>query len=347
MFGLTASLTGALVVAASGCSAPTAATAVPPAPPTSMSPTPAATPSTAAKSAVTATPGATPVAAAPTARPAGGIAVTVKVEGPADLAVVKGASPADITRAAVEAIGGIRRFVKAGQTVVVKPNVCTALAPEYGATTNPEIVATLIELCRSAGAAKVKVLDYAWGSNSTGYAVSGIEAAVKQAGGEIVMITPLKWKKTEFPNAKNLKSQEVFEDVLTADVLINVPIAKNHGLSTLTLGMKNLMGVVRSREVYHSAFGRNLTDLATVIRPAFTLVDAVRIMTRNGPGGGSLDYVEKRDTVIASTDIVAVDAYATTLFGFKPDKLESVRQGQADGLGTYDLASLKVSEIKL
>jgi uncharacterized protein (DUF362 family) len=258
---------------------------------------------------------------------------------------VKGASPEAITRAAVDALGGIKRFVKSGQVVVVKPNICTAMAPEYAATTNPEVVATLVTLCKEAGASQVRVLDYAWGSQRTNYQESGIEAAVKSVGGEMVAITPVKWKKTDIAGAKLLKTTEVFDDVLKADVLINVPIAKDHGLSRLTLGMKNLMGVVGNREVFHASLGQYLSDLLLAVKPAFTLVDAVRILTANGPGGGRLEYVKKLDTVVASTDIVAVDAYSTTLFGLEPDALETVRTGAKNGLGNADLASLRIAEV--
>ena len=165
------------------------------------------------------------------------------------------------------------------------------------------------------------------------------------AGGEMIPMTPIKWKKTDFPKAKNLKSQEVFEDVLTADVLINVPIAKDHGMSTLTLGMKNLMGIVSTAG---STTARSAATSAT--SPARSAgFHACRRGSDHDPQRSRRwqpRLLEKRDTVIASTDIVAVDAYATTLFGMKPDALESTRMGQADGLGTFDLASLKIAEIK-
>jgi uncharacterized protein (DUF362 family) len=261
------------------------------------------------------------------------------------MAIVHGASPATITRAAVDAIGGMKRFVKSGQTVVVKPNICTAMAPEYAATTNPEIVATLITMCKEAGASSVKVLDYPWGSIRTNYKESGIEAAVQQAGGEMIAITPVKWKKVEIPNAKLLKSVEVFDDVLRADVLINVPIAKQHSLSRLTLGMKNLMGVVSSREQFHMSLPVYLSDLLTKVKPAFTLMDAVRILTEGGPGGGYLEWVKKLDTVVASTDIIAVDTFSTSFFGLKPEDIEMITFGEKSGLGTTDLAKLKISEV--
>ncbi|MCL4554664.1 MAG: DUF362 domain-containing protein [Actinobacteria bacterium] len=270
---------------------------------------------------------------------------TIKASGRADLAVIRGTSPADLTRAAIEAIGGIGRFVPNGSNVVVKPNICVSSTPEYAATTNPEVVETIVRLCKEASARSVKVLDYGFAGQRTSYAQSGIEAAVKRAGGEMVPITPLKWKKVANPNAKEAKSLEIYEDVLAADVLINVPIAKHHNLAGLTLGMKNLMGTVQYREPFHGSLGQRLVDLHLLVKPAFTLVDAVRILTRNGPQGGNLADVKRMDTVIASTDIVAVDAFASTLFGLKPDELETVRAGQKNGLGTYNLASLKIAEV--
>jgi len=303
----------------------------------SASPVPAA-PTVAATQPALASPPVSP--AAPTARP-----TFASVSGAADMAVVHGSSPATITRAAVDAIGGMKRFVKSGQVVVVKPNICTAMAPEYAATTNPEVVATLVAMCKEAGASQVKVLDYAWGSQRTNYQQSGIEAAVQKAGGEMVAITPVKWKKVEIPSAKLLKSVEVFDDVLKADVVINVPIAKDHGLSRLTLGMKNMMGIVSSREQFHMSLGQYLSDLLLQVKPAFTLVDAVRILTQNGPGGGRLEYVKQLDTVVASTDILAVDAYSTSFFDLKPEDIETIRTGAKNGVGTTDLTKLKIAEV--
>lgn len=366
MASVGASSAGLLALAVVGCqssppattaaAAPTAAPAAKPTEPTATAATTKATerpkqpgpppstptPAPAVPSATTAstpTPASAPQPAAAATSPA-------KVSGVADLAVVKGANPIDITRAAVEAIGGIGRFVSKGSTVVVKPNICNAIGPEYAVNTNPEVVGALVALCKEAGASKVKVLDYGWGGQRTAYSASGIEAAVQKAGGEMVPITPIKWKATPLPKAKVLRTQEVYEDVLSADVLINVPIAKDHGLSRLTLAMKNLMGTVRYREPYHGALGQSLSDLATVVKPTFTLLDAVRILTRNGPGGGSLDYVKRLDTVVASTDMVAIDAYSASFFDVKPDSLETVRTGQANGLGTSDLSKLKIAEVK-
>jgi uncharacterized protein (DUF362 family) len=346
------SLAGAgLLVAATGCApAPAPSPTSAPAKPTAGA---APTPTTATKSAMTTAPVPTGSPTVPTSATASPVAsgatpsAPAKVSGQADLAVVKGASAADITRAAVDAIGGMARFVKSGQTVMLKPNMCTAMPPEYAATTNPEVVATLVAMCKEAGAARVKVFDYPWGS-PTAYTASGIDAAVKAAGGEMIPITPLKWKKTDLPKAVLQKSQELYEDVLTADVLINVPIAKDHGMATLTLGMKNLMGVIQYREIIHSNFPVMLTDLAGFLKPALTVVDAVRILLRNGPTGGSLDDVQQLNTVIASADIVAADAYATTLFGMDALRdIPYIKYAAEHGLGRADLKALDIKEISV
>ncbi len=336
----------ALLVAA-GCQpaprpAPTATPAPPKAPPSPVAtaasprPSPTAAPAVPTSASPTAAPRPTAASAAPTASPAGA----------ADLAVARGTSPAAITRAAIEAIGGIGRFVPKGSAVVVKPNVCTAAAPEYAVCTNPEVVETVVRMCVEAGASKVKVFDYGWGTAyNVAYARSGIEDAVKRGGGELVPISPVKWKKVDNPGGKLIKQLSIFEDALAADIIVNVPIAKQHGDTGLTLAMKNMMGVVQSRQPFHQGIPQALCDLALVVKPTLSVVDAVRILTRNGPGGGSLDDVKQLDTVLASADMVALDAYASTLFGFKPDYLETVKAGEKSGLGTADLSKLKIAEV--
>ena len=344
------------LVACQGQPAPTATSAPTPLPPPSPA-SPAVPPAAKPSADVATRPAPTqPATAAPTtsvpatsaptpspeAKPAG---VAAKVEGIADIAVVRGQNRADIVRTAIDAMGGIGRFVKPGQKVVVKPNICISSAPEYAATTNPEVVAAVVRLCKEAGAGSVKVLDYGFGGQRTSYQTSGIEDAIKLVGGEMVPITPVKWKPTPVPTGKRLKTVAIFDDVLTADVIISVPIAKHHNLARLTLGMKNMLGVIQAREQLHYELGQQLSDLLTVVKPSLTIIDAVRILTRNGPQGGNLADVKQLDTVIASTDIVAIDAFASTLFGLETDALATVRAGHENGLGQMDLSKLKVVQV--
>ena len=172
------------------------------------------------------------------------------------LAVAKGANadPREITRRAIAALGGIERFVKKGNDVIIKPNVCTAYYPfEYAATTNPEVVAAIVQLCLEAGAKRVRVMDFPFGGTAqASYDKSGIGAAVKAAGGAMETMSNMKYRDVQIPQGKRLKQWKVYGDIQDADVVINVPIAKDHSGATLTLGMKNLMGVVLDRNGMHS-----------------------------------------------------------------------------------------------
>ena len=274
-------------------------------------------------------------------------AATVTQPNLPDVAVIRGPAPEDLVRRAVAALGGMERFVARGANVVVKPNICVAYhGYEYAATTNPWVVSTLVKMCFEAGASRVQVMDYPFGgTQQAAYTISGIKKQVEAVGGEMVQMPLFKFVTTAIPNAIHLKQANIFEDVLKADVVINVPIAKVHDLSRLTLGMKNLMGVVRDRPVLHSHISQNLADLTSLVRPKLTVVDAVRVMVSNGPTGGSLDDVKKLDTVIASPDIVAADSYAATLFGLRPNDLGYIVAGTEMGLGRSDLQNLRIEEI--
>jgi uncharacterized protein (DUF362 family) len=117
------------------------------------------------------------------------------------------------------------------------------------------------------------------------------------------VMTPVKFVKYAIPDGRDIKEWEVYRDVLEADILINVPIAKHHSLARLSLGGKNLLGVVSAANRMHRNLGQRIADLATLVRPSLTLVDAVRILTKHGPTGGSLDDVQQTDTIIASHDL--------------------------------------------
>jgi uncharacterized protein (DUF362 family) len=265
-----------------------------------------------------------------------------------DLAVARGGDdPAVLVERALAALGGMTRFVPTGARVLIKPNICVAYHTyEYAATTNPWVVGALVRLALGAGASRVRVLDYPFGgSPDEAYARSGIQEQVEAAGGEMVAVSRMQFLPTDIPQGLDLRSAEIHEQALQSDVLIDVPIAKNHGLAILTLGMKNLMGLILDRQAIHRNIGQRLADLTSLIRPSLTVIDAVRILTANGPTGGNLDDVLKLDTVIASPDIVAADAYASTLFGLRPSDLAYVAAGEAMGLGRSDLASLRIEEI--
>jgi uncharacterized protein (DUF362 family) len=282
-----------------------------------------------------------------TAQPTGRRQSSAPTGDQAYLAVARGGDAMAITQAAIAALGGIERFVRSGDDVIIKPNICVDYhPPEYAATTNPTVVATLVTLCLGAGARRVRVMDTPFGGTpESAYAVSGIEEAVRSAGGETEVMSPVKFTKTAIPDGQDITEWEVYQDVIEADVLINVPIAKHHSLARLSLGGKNLLGVILKPNQMHRNLGQRVADLASLVRPTLTVVDAARILTAHGPTGGSLNDVQQTDTVIASHDMVAADAWAATLFGLTGADISYVQAAAEMGLGTMDLDSVEVQEV--
>jgi uncharacterized protein (DUF362 family) len=264
-----------------------------------------------------------------------------------DLVVARGGEPEELVQRALSALGGLQSFVPKGARVIIKPNICTSYHTyEFAATTNPWVVGALVRAAFEAGAKSVDVIDDPFGGSAEdAYKNSGIAEQVESAGGKMIFPTRLKYVTTDIPAGLDLKSWDIYQDILEADVLINVPIAKHHGLARLTLGMKNLMGVILERPAIHRNFGQRLADLASRIQPTLTVVDAVRILTANGPTGGDLNDVKKLDTLIVSPDFVAADSYAATLFGYQPEEIAYIKSAAAMGLGRSDLKQVRLAEI--
>ena len=264
-------------------------------------------------------------------------------EGPT-MSVVKGLDPAATTRAAIAALGGMGRFVARGDVVIVKPNIGWDRTPEQAANTHPAVVASLVALALEAGAKKVKVFDNTCNTNRRCYERSGIAEAARSSGADVFFMDERKYRRVDIKGEK-LREWPVYEDALEADRIINVPVAKHHTLARLTLSMKNLMGLIGGgRNLLHQKLDVNVVDLTAYFRPTLTVLDAVRILMRNGPQGGNPKDVEVRNTVAASIDPVAIDAYGATLFGMKGDDLGFVREANARGLGEKDLSRVKIIE---
>lgn len=262
-----------------------------------------------------------------------------------DLAVFRGDLPGANVRAAVAQLGGMERFVKRDAKVVVKPNVLTGKPPEYAVNTNPLVVAEIVRMCLEAGAAQVTVLDYPTTSPRAAFQNSGLQQAVEESGGTLKYLSNRNFERVDIPEGVALTSWPLVTDALEADTLINVPIGKTHGMAGLTLSMKNLMGIMGDpRGQIHIDFPRKITDLNTLVKPHLVILDAYRVMVRNGPSGGRLKDIELRKTCVAGTSQVAVDAYGCTIMGWKPTDLPSLVEVHARGLGEIDLAKYSIFE---
>ncbi len=265
-----------------------------------------------------------------------------------DLAVVTDGGPAAMTRKAMELLGGMKRFVSKDDIVVVKPNIGWDRSPEQAANTNPEVVAEVIKMCLEAGAKKVRVFDRSCNTATRCYEHSGIQKAASDAGAEVSYMVDTGFSNIKLPEAEVLKNWPLYKPALEADVLIDVPIAKVHGATYLTMGIKNLMGIMGGdRGRVHWSIDDKLADLANFVRPHLTILDAYRILLRNGPQGGSLKDVELRKTIVAGPQIATVDAYGATLFGIKPQELAHVVKSSEFGLGEIDLDKVNIKKMSL
>jgi uncharacterized protein (DUF362 family) len=262
------------------------------------------------------------------------------------LVVARGGSPAAMVRTAITAAGGIERFVRHGETVLVKPNMAWDRSPEQGANTNPEVVAEVVRLCRGAGAARVIVSDNPVHDAARTAERSGIAQAVARAGGELVLPAGCGFEWTPLGGSL-LASWEVLAVLFAADRVVNVPVVKHHALSRLTCGIKNHMGLIGgSRGRLHQEIHAGIVDLAAAFRPTLTVVDATRVMMRNGPTGGRLDDVRIGDAVAAGTDPVACDAWAARQLGLDPSEVAHVVQAEGRGLGHVSAGAGAVVEVR-
>jgi len=259
-----------------------------------------------------------------------------------EMVVAQGTSPSANVRQAIEGIGGMSRFVSSADTVVIKPNIAWDRSAEEAATTNPDVVAELVRLCRAAGARSVIVTDVSCNDAESCFERSGIADAARAAGAEVVL------PRTRFFHQVDLKGGTlgvwpVLEPFLDATRVINVPIAKHHSLTGVTLGMKNWYGIIGgNRSRLHQRIHESIVDLAAFANPTLVVLDANRVLIRNGPTGGGTDNVEQRNTVIVSTDQVAVDAYAAKAWwNLDVSRLRFLRLAEERGLGKTDFASLR------
>lgn len=268
---------------------------------------------------------------------------------PYDLVAVKGGAPDAMFDAAMESMGGISKYVKPNQTVVVKPNIGWDVEPERAANTNPALVGRIVKACMDAGAKEVYVFDHTCDDWRACYSNSGIEAAAKNAGATIVPgNSESYYGDVEVPWAKKIPEASVHELIAESDVFINVPILKSHGGARLTMAMKNLMGIVWDRGFWHSHdLHRCIAEFPAYRKPDLNIIDAYRVMKKNGPRGVSVNDVVEMKSLVMSPDIVAADAAATLMFGIPTKDVEHVELAHELGLGTKDLKSLNINRIKM
>lgn len=266
-----------------------------------------------------------------------------------DLVAVKGGEPGAMFDRAIQSMGGMEKYVKRGQKVVIKPNMGWDSVPERAANTNPQLVGRIVEHCLAAGAKNVYVFDHTINEWTRCYKNSGIEKAAKDAGGTIVSGSSQgSYHEIDLPNGRILKKARVHELILESDVFINVPILKHHGGAGLCVSMKNLMGAVWDRRYWHAnGLHQCIADFTTAIKPDLNVIDGYRVMMKNGPRGVSTADVETRKFQILSSDMVAADVAATKFLARDPEQIGHIRIASEMDLGEDDLSKLNIDRIQL
>jgi uncharacterized protein (DUF362 family) len=269
-----------------------------------------------------------------------------------DLVIAKNGSASQLLQAAMAPLGGMGRFVKKGQRVVIKANIAWARTPDQACTNNPDLLAALIKMCYEAGAKRVAVWDHTCDNYQFCFSRSGLKETAQKAGADIFSGHGRNsYKQVEISKGKKLKTVEILRDVLESDVFINFPIPKQHFATELTLGMKNLMGITWDMEQLHKiGLHQCIADINTIRKTDLVVMDAIRILTTNGPKGPG--KTEDIGEVIASTDIVAADAYAAAFFKhpktgkpFRPEEIQFVKNAYDLGLGQINLSKVRVKKV--
>ncbi len=281
--------------------------------------------------------------------PEGGFAV--KKAPVADLGVARGEVPDQLVRAAIDAIGGLGRFIAKGDVVVIKPNVAFERAAPLGATSNPEVLAALIRAVRDAGAREVRVCDNPIESPESCFAKSGIQKAAVEAGARVFLPRPGDFATLNVPGAKWIENWPFFwRPFQGANKVIGLAPVKDHNLCFASMTTKNWYGLLGGRRnQFHQDIHGIITDLALMMRPTFVLLDGTRVLFRSGPTGGSLDDVRPGHTVVAATDSLAADAYGWDLVLDRKgrERPQYLELAAAKDLGVPDWRSLRVEEVQL
>lgn len=259
------------------------------------------------------------------------------------MVIARGVDASRNVRAAVERLGGMSQFVGPADVVVIKPNIGWDRTPEQGANTHPDVVAEVVRLCREARARRVIVSDCPVRRSRSAFERSGILTAASAAGAEVIAPEDSRYLPVEI--SRRLGTWDVLEPFVIATKLINVPVAKHHDLTGVTAGLKNWIGITgKLRVMFHKDIQRSIAELAALMRPTLTIVDASRVLMQHGPTGGSLDDVKPVRTIAAGVDPVALDAWACTLFPNKPVP-GNLALAAAMGLGQVDFAGLAPVEV--
>jgi uncharacterized protein (DUF362 family) len=259
------------------------------------------------------------------------------------MAIVTGQNRVAMIRRALEAMGGIGRFIKRGDRVMLKVNAAFATPSILSATTNPELAAEIVRLCLAAGATSVLVTDNPINDPESCFNLTGIAAAVRAAGAEVVLPRVGHFAAGTLPGGKLLRDWPILHDPFRGITkLIGVSPVKHHNRAGASMTMKNWYGLLGGRRnQFHQDINGIIVELAMLVRPTFVVLDGTASMMANGPTGGSLADLKATNSLVVSTDGIAADAFGATLLDKTYRDLPYIGRAADRGLGTVDFESLR------
>ncbi|MBN2325224.1 MAG: DUF362 domain-containing protein [Spirochaetes bacterium] len=241
-------------------------------------------------------------------------------------------------------IGGLETVITSGLSVLIKPNVLFTLDYKTGAVTNPYVVRSICRLAREAGARDITIAESSViGCRTT----DAFDAAgyTRLADEEKVKLLDLKKARTLYmgiPNGVLFRRIEIPEAIMKADVIINVPVMKTHDMLPVTLGLKNMKGVIKDKDKkrFHVwGLEQAIVDINKLVLPQCTVIDGTVAMEGLGPVHGTPVNL---GIVISSFDTVAADAVASSVMGVDPENVGYIQLATQQGLGCADLSSIEV-----
>jgi len=260
------------------------------------------------------------------------------------MSVVKGPDRTKTVNKAIELLGGIQRFVRPGETVLIKPNVAFASSPVLGATTHPQLIAEVVRLCLGKARAKrVYVTDNPINDPASCFMLTGIAKAAQAAGAKVLLPKDSFFRHTTLTGGKLIRDWPIlFAPLEKADRLIGIAPLKDHHRSGASMTMKNWYGLLGGRRnIFHQDINTIIAELATMVKPTLVILDATEVMMTNGPTGGSVSDLKRTNTLIAACDQVAADSYGCGLLDLKVSDLPYLTKAQIAGAGTTDYESLE------
>lgn len=265
------------------------------------------------------------------------------------IAVVEGKNLAKAISRAIELLGGVKRFIKRGDVVLLKPNMGFPNPPRYGATTSPEVLREVALLSIQAGASKILVCDNPVRKPNICLKANGIKEALKDLPStHIFTLTGERFfVERRIKGGEHLKSTRIAKTLLEVDVFINIPTAKSHNSTEVSFSLKNMMGLIENRLILHGMYNlhRSIADLNLIRKPDLVLMDATRSLISGGPAGPG--EIVKTDTVVAGSDPVAVDSWMVESMKwndktFKAREIKHIFEAYKRGIGEIDLDRINI-----